>query len=180
VEVVPLEYGKLEQVYPSKGYDEFDVEKLMRASWWKHRELRSGLQRAIAEKIKELCINPILINVEDADTRDFQVDIFSVLINLKPEFQQILQGFDYPEDVPKIVIYNNEKNGNLSYEDCIMLTFMNSMGVDIIIFNPSGYNDIENYIYPELYDIHRLDKVTFNLDYRKYIEKKGFFKSLFG
>jgi hypothetical protein len=180
IDVVPLEYGKYEYVFPDEPYSEFDVEKLLRAPWWKYKELRTGLQRTIAEKIRDVCIHPLVMNIGDEDERDFQVDIFSVLINLELPFQQLLQGFDYPEEVPKIIIYNNEKNGNLSYEDCIMLTFMNSMGVDIVIYNPSGYTDIENYIYQELYDIHRLEKVSFNLEYKKYEEKKGFFKSIFG
>ncbi|WP_139903687.1 YceG family protein [Clostridium thermarum] len=181
IEVVPLEYGKLQQVYPEHGKADFDTNKLMKMSWWKYKELRIGLQRAIAEKIKQLCLNPVVYNVENQPFRDFQVDIFSVLINLDLSMLQLLQSFDYPDQVPKIVIYNNEKNGNVSYEDCIMLSFMNAMGVDIMIYNPSGYTDIETYIYPDIYDVHHLEKVSFNLDFKKYQEKKkGFFKSIFG
>jgi len=122
-----------------------------------------------------------IINVEQEDLRDLQVDIFSVLINLDGEMLELLQAYDYPEEVPKIVVYNNEENGNLSFEDCIMLAFMNSIGIDIIIYNPSGYNDIENFIYPQQYDIHRLENMSFKLHFKKYIEKKkGFFESLFG
>jgi len=54
---------------------------------------------------------------------------------------------------------------------------MNSMGIDIIIYNPSGYNDIENFIYPQQYDVHRLENVSFELHFKKYVEKK---KSFFG
>ena len=105
------------------------------------------------------------------------MDIFSVLINLDVAVLELLQAYDYPEEVPKIIVYNNEENGNLSFEDCIMLTFMNSMGIDIIIYNPSGYNDIENFIYPQQYDIHRLENVSFELHFKKYVEKKkGFFE----
>jgi hypothetical protein len=179
LEVMPLEYGKLEQVYPSRFGAEFNIEKLIKAPWWKYRELRTGLQKNIAQKIKELCLNPIVKTSENVDLRDKQVDIFSVLINLDMKHLQILQGFDYPEQVPKIIIYNNEQNGNISYEDSIMLLFMNAMGVDIIIYNPSGYNDIEEYLSDDIYDIHRLSELSFNLKFRKPVEKKGFFKSLF-
>jgi hypothetical protein len=181
IEVVPLEYGKLQQIYPEQSKDGFDTNKLTKMSWWKYKELRIGLQRTIAEKIKQLCLNPVVYNVDNQPFRDFQVDIFSVLINLDLSMLQLLQSFDYPEEVPKIVVYNNEKNGNLSYEDCIMLSFMNSMGVDIMIYNPSGYTDIETYLYHDVYDVHHLEKVSFNLDFTKYQEKKkGFFKSIFG
>jgi len=181
MKVVHLEYGKFNQVYPSDVFSDFNTLELINSPWWKYKELRSGLQRTMAEKIKELCLSPVIINVEKEDLRDLQVDIFSVLINLDKEMLELLQGYDYPEEVPKIVVYNNEENGNLSFEDCIMLSFMNSMGMDIIIYNPSGYNDIENYIYTEQYDIHRLENVSFKLHFKKYVErKKGFFGNLFG
>ncbi|MGH4051458.1 MAG: YceG family protein [Clostridium sp.] len=176
-----LEYGKFNQIYPSDVFSEFNTQDLVNSSWWKYKELRSGLQKTMADKIKELCLNPVIINVEKEDLRDLQVDIFSVLINLDKEMLELLQAYDYSEEVPKIVVYNNEENGNLSFEDCIMLAFMNSMGLDIIIYNPSGYNDIENYIYHEQYDIHRLENVSFKLHFKKYAEKrKGFFENLFG
>ena len=63
----------------------------------------------MAEKIKEVTLHPIVYNVDNQPTRDFQVDIFSVLVNLDKSILQLLQSFDYPEEVPKIVIYNNEK-----------------------------------------------------------------------
>ena len=125
-------------------------------------------------------MHPIVYNVDNQPTRDFQVDIFSVLVNLDKSILQLLQSFDYQEEVPKIVIYNNEKNGNISYEDSIMLSFLNAMGVDILIYNPSGYTDIERYIYSDMYDIHHLEDVSFNLDFKKYeAKKKSFFKNLF-
>ncbi|NLP29460.1 MAG: hypothetical protein GX370_12070 [Clostridia bacterium] len=180
IEVVPLEYGKFQQVYPLKGREGFSTNKMLKASWWKYKELRVGLQKTMAEKIKEVTLHPIVYNVDNQPTRDFQVDIFSVLVNLDKSILQLLQSFDYPEEVPKIVIYNNEKNGNISYEDSIMLSFLNAMGVDILIYNPSGYTDIERYIYSDMYDIHHLEDVSFNLDFKKYeAKKKSFFKNLF-
>jgi len=181
IDVVHLEYGKYNQIYPNNVFSNFDTIEMINSSWWKYKELRSGLQKNIAEKIKALCLNPIIINVEKEDLRDLQVDIFSVLINLDRPILELLQAFDYPEEVPKIIIYNNEQNGKLSFEDCIMITFLDSMGIDIIIYNPSGYNDIENFINPDQYDIHRLENVSFKLQFKKNIEKKkGFFKNFFG
>lgn len=179
IDVSPLEYGKFEQIYPKTSYAQFDTDKLMKSSWWKYKDLRTSLQKNIADKIKELCMNPVVFNDEPVERRDLQVDIFSVLINMKVEFLQLLQEFDYPDKVPKIIIYNNEKNGHISYEDCILLIFMNAMGVDVIIYNPSGYNDIEEHIYEDIYDTHRLEKMVFNLDYKKVIEKKGLFERFF-
>ncbi|MCJ7688297.1 MAG: YceG family protein, partial [Clostridiaceae bacterium] len=180
MDAVHLEYGKFNQIYPNNIFSQFDTSEMINSPWWKYKDLRSGLQKTMAQKIKELCLSPVIINVEQEDARDLQVDIFSVLINLDIEILELLQAFDYPEEVPKIIVYNNEENGNLSFEDCIMLAFMNAMAIDIIIYNPSGYNDIENFIYPECYDIHRLENVTFKLQFKEYVKKKkGFFEGLF-
>jgi len=178
--VVHLEYGKFNQIYPNNAFSEFNTEEMINSSWWKYKGLRTGIQRNMAQKIKELCINPSIINVEHEDLRDLQVDIFSVLINLDTEILQLLQSYDYPEEVPKIVVYNNEDSGKLSFEDCIMLVFMDIMGIDIVIYNPSGYNDIEIFINSQQYDIHRLENVSFKLEFKKNGEKKGFFRNLFG
>ncbi|HEY8891573.1 MAG TPA: YceG family protein [Clostridium sp.] len=181
IDAVHLEYGKFNQIYPNNVFSNFDTIEMINSSWWKYKDLRSGLQKNIAEKIKALCLNPTIINVEKEDLRDLQVDIFSVLINLDTPILELLQSYDYSEEVPKIVIYNNEQNGNLSFEDCIMLTFMDSMGIDIIIYNPSGYNDIENFIDNDQYDTHRLENVSFKLQFKKNADKKkGFFQNLFG
>lgn len=180
IEYTHLEYGKLNQIYPKDSLY-FDVDKMINSHWWPYKELRIGLQRALGENIKELCLNPVIYNKQNENARDFQVEIFSVLINnLDKKFQELLQSFDYSEEVPKVLIFNNEQNGNLSMEDCIMLTLLNYMGVDIFIFNPSGYSDIENYIYKELYDIHTLDKMSFNLEFRKPKGKKNLFQRIFG
>lgn len=180
VSFVTLEYKKFNEIYPVNS-NNFNIDKMINSNWWPYSELRTGLQRALAENIKELCLNPIIYNKQNEVLRDLQVEIFSVLINgINTTFTEVLQSFDYPCDVPKIIIYNNEHNGKLSLEDCIILTLMNYMGVDIIIFNPSGYNDIENIIYRELYDVHTLDKMSFNLKLREPKEKKGILRSIFG
>ncbi|MEG2353457.1 MAG: YceG family protein [Clostridium sp.] len=180
IDYTHLEYSKFGEVYPKNSNIGFDLKKLINSSWWNYKELRLGLQDSIALTIKEMCLSPVIKNINNDEFRDFAVEIFSVLINLDKKFMELLQAFDYPQKVPKIVIYNNETNGNLSFEDCILLAFMNKLGVDIFIFNPSGYSDVEKYIYNSVYDIHNLEKMRFKLDYKKFIKKKSFIQKLFG
>lgn len=180
---VHLEYGKFEQIYPSRGYKYFDTNKLINATWWPYKDLRTGMQKNIANKIKDLCLNPIVKNIESVGIRDFQVDIFSVLLNMNVKLIRMLQAFDYPSDIPKLIVYNNEINGKLSYEDAIMFGLLNKIGFDIVIFNPSGYNDIENFYEPGIVNELNLETVKFSLEYmvlKKDKQKnKGFFKNLF-
>ena len=58
-------------------------------------------------------------------------------------------------------------------------------GFDVVIFTPSGYNDIEVVLNDFIYDVHKLESYDSNIKlgdrskYRK-IKKKGFFENLFG
>ncbi|KGN00032.1 hypothetical protein ADU90_04420 [Clostridium botulinum] len=170
-----------------------DKEKLMTSDYWKYQKLNPMLQNSIADKIIEFCdissfwkhknfkiklrmslINRIitfifsLIYDSTRDERIMKISIFAVLTNLSDDLLEILQKFDYPMKVPKIIIYNNNNKKNLTFQDAIILMFMNCMGIDIIIYNPTGTSDIENYIKEENYDIHRLEYTTDSLPFRRF------------
>ncbi|KEI02340.1 YceG family protein [Clostridium botulinum] len=170
-----------------------DKERLMTSNYWKYEKLNPMLQNIIADKIIEFCnissfwkhknfkiklrmslINRIitfissLIYDNTRDERIMKISIFAVLTNLSDELLGILKNFDYPMKVPKIIIYNNNNKKNLTFEDSIILMFMNCMGVDIIIYNPTGTSDIENYIKEENYDIHRLEYTRDSLPFRRF------------
>lgn len=173
--------------------EEVDKEKLLTSEYWKYQLLNPSLQDSIADRIIEFCkissfwkyrafkvnMKLSLINrivdffmsfVEDKDLREeklMKISIFAVLTNLDKELLNLLQNFDYPLKVPKIIVYNSNKRRNLSFADAITLMFMNSMGVDIVIFNPGGTSDIENYVKEGYYDIHRLEEVHPNLPFRR-------------
>lgn len=170
---------------------EIDKKKLITSDYWKYEKLSSILQQEIADKIVEFCkvsdlwkyktfkvklrfslINKLVgfilsvFNKRVTDEKLMKVSIFGVLTNLNEDLLNLLQGFDYPMKVPKIIIYNNNKGRNLTFQDAITLLFMNSMGVDIVIYNPAGMSDIENYVKEEYYDIHRLEDIIDNLPFR--------------
>ncbi|KEI12456.1 hypothetical protein Z959_04465 [Clostridium novyi B str. ATCC 27606] len=170
-----------------------DKDKLMTSDYWKYQKLNPMIQNRIADKIIEFCnissfwkhknfkiklrmslINRIitfissLIYDSTRDERIMKISIFATLTNLSDDLLGLLQNFDYPMKVPKIVIYNNNNKKNLTFEDAIILMFMNSMGIDIIIYNPTGTSDIENYIKEENYDIHRLEYTKDSLPFRRF------------
>lgn len=169
-----------------------DKEKLITSDYWKYQKLNTVLQNAIADKIIEFLdissfwkhrnfkikirmslLNRIIEFISSfmydsaRNKRLMKVSIFSVLTNLSDELLGILQKFDYPMKVPKIIIYNNDNKKNLTFQDAIILMFMNSLGIDVIIYNPAGTSDIENYVQEENYDIHRLEDVRSKLNFRR-------------
>jgi len=67
--------------------------------------------------------------------------------------------------------------GTLSRSDAAFLLLLNQFGIDLILYNPTGHNDIENYLETSLFDIHWLEDVVFDLEYKEpSIFKKGLFQ----
>lgn len=178
------------------GY--IDKSRLMSSSFWRFKNLSFGLQNVIAERIIDFCWLYYFKNYEAAYgnsknakldgivgfLRSFDINInitgsiedaaririFEVINNIEAPFLKMLQVFDYPQGIPKIIVYNN---GNVfskvTFDDAVKLMFMASMGIDVIVYNPAGYSDIEDFIDGRYFDIHRLSDVRPNLPYNRWI-----------
>lgn len=156
-------------------------DELLSAPWWPYMRLRQGLQKVMAEKICYIINENIILNRELQDSYEVMVQVFSKLLHVDNWLIELLMNFDYPLDVPKVIVYDyiNSTNKGLSFSDAILLLLANGLGMDVIIYTPSGYLDIENYISPNLhlYDIHRLEAVDIDLEYKTGLG--GIFKKIF-
>ena len=114
-------------------------------------------------------------NYSAKDLYYMKLSTFQVLMTLEDRFYNLLQNFDFPMAIPKIIIYNNGKDGGFTFSDAVILMFMNSMGVDVVIFNPAGTSDIENFVKAGFFDSHILDNTGSSVPYRK----SGFLKGIF-
>ena len=147
------------------------TDKMIKGSWWQYGNLPYELQTAIAETIKEYCEQPKLQKVGQESDQDLRVFLFKQATMIPEAILQLLQQFDYSQDIPRIVLYSTETNGELSREDAALLLFLNEFGLDIILYNPAGHNDIENYIDTALYDVHWLEDVVFNQEFAGFKKK---------
>jgi len=160
-----------------------DSQKLLAHCCYKFSHLKTSLQHIIIEKINYLMKTDMLKKTID---KDFKLKILMTILNTDKNILQLIQQYDYPTKVPKLVIYDNNES-IFSDEDSIMLCFLNLFGLDIVILTPTGYNNIELKIQDKFYDTHRLEEVNFNLplpdfnDEKKYTKEKGknFFSNIF-
>jgi hypothetical protein len=91
----------------------------------------------------------------------------------------MLQKFDYSQEVPKVILYNNEINGTMTRSDAALLLLLNQFGVDLVIYNPPGHNDIENFIEGSAFDSHWLEDVVFEQEFKEpSIIKKVIFQGI--
>ncbi|MBZ9684884.1 YceG family protein [Clostridium estertheticum] len=152
-----------------------DSEKLINHSCYKFSYLKTSLQHIIIEKINYLMKTDMLKKAID---KDFKLKILMTILNTDKTILQLIQQYDYPSKIPKLLIYDNNESV-FSDEDSIMLCFLNLFGLDISILTPTAYNNIEGKISEKFYDTHRLEEVNFNLplpdfnDEKKYTKEKG-------
>ncbi|MEW9049927.1 MAG: YceG family protein [Neobacillus sp.] len=160
-------------------------EKIMQAHYWPYSFLPTGLQRGFANAIRRICENPGLKPLSGESLEELKIYLFSQSMYTPKELIQLMEKFDYSQHVPKLIIYNNESNGMLSRSDAALLLLLNQFGIDIVIYNPPGHNDIENFLDEKLFDTHWLEDVVFDLEYKepsrlKKILFQGILKNLRG
>jgi len=130
--------------------------------------LKTSIQDNIIDKSNEILIKEYF--KFDIDL-NMKIKVISTVFNLQIEILKLLQMFDYPFEVPKLIIYDNSEKSFIA-EDYITIALLNAIGLDILIFSPSGYNNIENGIKEELFNTHNLEDIRFNLSVTKDIYKE--------
>lgn len=154
-------------------------EAMMQAHYWPYSFLSAGLQKGIANAIRRICERPGLKSLPGESMEEVSVYLFSQAMFTPKEIIQLLEKFDYSQHVPKLIIYNNESRGMLSRSDAALMLLLNQFGIDIIVYNPPGHNDIENFLHDRLFDTHWLEDVVFDLEYKEPFKLKSkFFKGI--
>lgn len=143
-----------------------DQDKLLKSGFWPYKRYPDHVQKFISSKMVLLCQLKGIKRDKSMPIEIQKIQMFTLLLHIPEKFLQLLQQFDFPGKVPKIIVYNNEKNGDMTLGDATLFYFMASSGIDVLIFNPSGHNDIETYLEEECYDKHHLEKLAFNLPYK--------------
>ncbi len=154
-------------------------EVMMQAHYWPYSFLPTGLQKGIAQAIRRICEKPGIKPLPGETMEEVKIYLFSQAMFTPKEIIQLMEKFDYSQHVPKLIIYNNESRGMLARSDAALILLLNQFGLDIIVYNPPGHNDIENFLHDGLYDTHWLEDVVFDLDYKEPFKlKKKFFQGI--
>jgi hypothetical protein len=154
-------------------------EVMLQAHYWPYSFLPTGLQKGIAQAIRRICEKPGIKPLPGETMEEVKIYLFSQAMFTPKEIIQLMEKFDYSQHVPKLIIYNNESRGMLARSDAALILLLNQFGLDIIVYNPPGHNDIENFLHDGLYDTHWLEDVVFDLDYKEPFKlKKKFFQGI--
>ena len=151
-----------------------DKEKLVKSKFYKYSYMKDCTQNLIIQKINELIKSDYFCNEID---NKFTLRIICTVLNLKDELLRLIQNFDFPHAIPKLLVYSNDR-AEFSKEDIITLLLLNLIGMDVIILVPTGYNNIENDIKREVFDTHKLPSYKLDLQLNETDNKKEL-KSIF-
>lgn len=167
------------------GDGKLDPEKIISGHYWRYQQLPGGLQNGIAKAIRNMCDRPRLKPLPGESEEELKIYLFSQSLQIPPSILKLMQQFDYSQEVPKIILYNNELNGTMVRTDAALLLLLNQFGIDIVLYNPPGHNDIENFIEEDLYDVHWLEDVVFEQEFKEpsFLKKvlfQGLLKNLKG
>ncbi|MBK3493285.1 hypothetical protein JFL43_00065 [Viridibacillus sp. YIM B01967] len=147
--------------------NELSPAKMMASDWWQYGQLQESLQQAIAHTIKDCCEHPGLLPLNHEKPLDLQLFMFKQAALIPVEILRLLQNFDFSQEIPRLVLYHSQMDGELTREDAALLTFLNRLGVDIIVYNPTGKLDLEMYIEKDNFDVHLLEHMVFDLPYEE-------------
>jgi hypothetical protein len=156
-----------------------DPDKMAGTHYWKYNHLPTGLQKGLAAAIRNLCASPKIKPQHHENEEELRIYLFTQAMQVPENILKMLQKFDYSQDIPKLILYNNELNGTMTRSDAALLLLMNQIGVDLVIYNPPGHNDIENFIDASAFDSHWLEDVVFEQEFKEpSIIKKVLFQGI--
>ena len=144
----------------------------------KYSHMPDNVQDLIFQKMQEV-INSGYLKIKQPDVMHLTIKVGTMLPN---NILQLIQNFDFTKDIPKIVIIHSTKTSFSAYE-CIFLLLLNFIGFDILIYTPTGYKNIENYIDNRAFEQYNIGEFNYNLvapnmkiPKAKPLKKFGFFR----
>ena len=136
------------------------------------RELQDLLLNKFNQFIKE---NKILKMSFD---KKLSLKLLALILYLNESIIRIIDNFDFVFSIPKIVIYLNGED-TINEWMVILLCYLHNIGIDIVIFNPSGSFNINKYIKEDKIVINRLEEIRYDCKFDEIINyKQSFFSRI--
>lgn len=137
----------------------FDELKVMKSQHYKFGYLKGHLQHFLIVKINELLSSGMFLAPVN---EKFKLKIIMTILTMDDSLIKLIEVFDYPQEIPKVIVYDNEKE-TFTENDALLLAYFNLIGLDVVIFTPTNYKTIEQQIKPNLLDVHQLPLVKYDL-----------------
>ena len=155
-----------------------DVEKLKRSKFYTYSLFSQETQNVVIRGINDFVGSDWYIKKRSS----FIYDVLEILFRMPHNVIQLIHNFSFTEAIPKVVAFNPTK-APCEAADCILILFLKSMGFDVIIYVPTGYRVVEEYIGENLFNSIEIGQYRYDLEdvdaARWLSERKSILKNLF-
>lgn len=125
----------------------------------KYGHLPDHVQDFIFQKMQEV-VDSGYLKIKYPDIMHLVIKVGTML---PTNILQLIQNFDFTKEIPKVVIIHVNKNPFSAYE-CIMLLLLNFMGFDILIYTPTGYKNVDNFIDTRAFEQYNIGEYQYNVN----------------
>lgn len=158
--------------------DAIDTDKIKKHVLYKLNKVNIDTQNFVINKLNDF----ISIHSKKVDMKDI-LTLIGMVINMSNEYVYLIENFDFPYKVPKLVIYISDRS-TFDTSTGLFINFLNLIGLDVVIYSPMGSPSIENYMFDNYLSSITLDEMAMDLTYNKLnnikIENtKSFLKKMF-
>ena len=149
---------------------EVDREVIKMSPNYPYRYINYETESLIFDKLQEL-ISKELIVCKDNKKDKLNDQIINVIMSLDRHIINMIQAFDFTKINPKLII-TQEGTNIISVELAITAAFLHLIGFDVIVFIPTKYRGIEEYIDSRIIQQIELSNANYNNPYRDSLNNK--------
>ncbi|MGG7097813.1 YceG family protein [Clostridium sardiniense] len=142
----------------------FDIEEIKKLPIYKFSKYSIEVQDLLLNKFNEVLLDKTLF-VEPLDKNTI-LKLLVLVISLNKNIVRLIDNFDFTSNIPKIVIYLNGED-EINDDMTRLLAYLHIIGIDIVIFNPSGLYNICKIIRKDRVNIIRLEEMNYKSKYKK-------------
>lgn len=142
----------------------FDIEEIKKSPIYRFGKYSEEVQNFLLNKFNETILDSNLY-VEPLD-REMILKLLVLVISLNDDIVRLVDNFDFTGNIPKIVIYLDNED-TITEPMMMLLGYIHTIGMDIVIFNPSGLFNINKVIKHDRVNVTRLDQMNYKSSYKK-------------
>lgn len=157
------------------------IQKIKAHPSYQYGFIREDMQDYMFDRMQQL-IDKKTINGTFTNGAEFT--IVSTLLNLNKEILRLIQKFDFTKKVPKLIMISTGEE-ICTLEDSIFTEYLSTLGFDIAIFTPTGYQSVERFFTNSMILEHQIGEYMYDLRVPNYrngsrgAQKEGFMDKLF-
>ena len=147
----------------------FDINEIKKIPIYKFSKYSEEVQNFLLNKFNETITDKSLY-VKPLNKESI-LRLLVLVLSLDESIIRLVDNFDFTAQIPKIVIYlNNEES--MPESMVMILGYLHTIGMDIVIFNPSGLFNINNILKEDTVNVMRLEEMNYTSKYKSIMSLK--------